>query len=80
MSWQLAAWIMLGGSMLLLFLGLPVAFTFLIINLLGAVIWLGSRRARGVRRRSRRIRAIAGWPSRRGRSSGCGRALSAPRG
>ncbi|MBI3373846.1 MAG: TRAP transporter large permease [Betaproteobacteria bacterium] len=41
MSWQFAAWLMLGGSMLLLFLGLPVAFTFLIINLLGAVIWLG---------------------------------------
>jgi tripartite ATP-independent transporter DctM subunit len=41
MSWQLAAWLMLGGSMLLLFLGLPVAFTFLVINLLGALIWLG---------------------------------------
>ena len=32
---------MLGGSTLLLFLGLPVAFTFLAINLLGALVWLG---------------------------------------
>ena len=41
MSWQSAAWLMLGGSTLLLFLGLPVAFTFLVINLVGAMIWLG---------------------------------------
>ena len=32
---------MLGGSTLLLFLGLPVAFSFLAINLLGAVLFLG---------------------------------------
>ena len=32
---------MLGGSTLLLLLGLPVAFTFLAINLIGAVVWLG---------------------------------------
>ena len=32
---------MLGGSTLLLFLGLPVAFSFLVINLLGAVLFLG---------------------------------------
>jgi tripartite ATP-independent transporter DctM subunit len=41
MSWQAAAWLMLGGSTLLLFLGLPVAFAFLVINLVGALIFLG---------------------------------------
>jgi len=41
MSWEAAAWLMLGGSTLLLFLGLPVAFSFLVINLLGAVVFLG---------------------------------------
>src|SRR5262245_59063252 len=41
MSWQFAAWLMLGGSTLLLFLGLPVAFTFIAVNIVGAVIWLG---------------------------------------
>ena len=41
MSWGAAAWLMLGGSTLLLFLGLPVAFSFLVINLLGAVLFLG---------------------------------------
>jgi tripartite ATP-independent transporter DctM subunit len=41
MSWGAAAWLLLGGSTVLLFLGLPVAFSFLVINLLGAWIWLG---------------------------------------
>jgi len=41
MSWQAAAWLMLGGSTALMFLGLPVAFAFLAINLLGAAIFLG---------------------------------------
>jgi tripartite ATP-independent transporter DctM subunit len=41
MSWQAAAWLMLGGSTVLLFLGLPVAFTFLAINLAGALLFLG---------------------------------------
>src|ERR1043165_423455 len=41
MSWDAAAWLMLGGSTLLLFLGVPVAFSFLVINLLGAVLFLG---------------------------------------
>ena len=36
MSWQAAAWFMLGGSTALMFLGLPVAFSFLVINLIGA--------------------------------------------
>ena len=41
MSWEAAAWLMLGGSTILLFLGLPVAFSFLVINLAGAIIFLG---------------------------------------
>jgi tripartite ATP-independent transporter DctM subunit len=41
MSWGAAAWLMLGGSTFLLFLGLPVAFSFLVINLVGAVLFLG---------------------------------------
>jgi tripartite ATP-independent transporter DctM subunit len=41
MSWGMAAWLLLGGSTVLLFLGLPVAFSFLAINLLGAYLWLG---------------------------------------
>ena len=41
MSWQFAAWLMLGGSTALLFLGLPVAFTFIAVNIVGAAIWLG---------------------------------------
>ena len=41
MSWGAAAWLLLGGSTLLLFLGLPVAFSFLVINLVGAYLWLG---------------------------------------
>src|SRR5712672_2040612 len=41
MSWEAAAWLMLGGSTFLLFLGLPVAFSFIVINLVGAVLFLG---------------------------------------
>ena len=41
MSWQFAAWLTLGGSTLLLFVGVPVAFTFIGVNILGAIIWLG---------------------------------------
>src|SRR5574342_963223 len=41
MSWEAAAWLMLAGSTFLLFLGLPVAFSFLVINLLGAWLFLG---------------------------------------
>ena len=41
MSWQAAAWLMLGGSTVLMFLGLPVAFAFLAINLVGAMIYFG---------------------------------------
>src|SRR5205809_7010436 len=41
MSWGAAAWLMLGGSTVLLFLGLPVAFSFLVINLTGALLFLG---------------------------------------
>ena len=41
MSWQAAAWLLLGGSTVLMFIGLPVAFAFLAINLLGAAVFLG---------------------------------------
>src|SRR4051795_10999719 len=41
MPWQVAAWLLLGGSTALLLLGLPVAFTFIGVNILGAAIWLG---------------------------------------
>ena len=41
MSWEASALLLLGGSTLLLFLGLPVAFTFLAANLVGAVLFLG---------------------------------------
>lgn len=41
MSWQAASWLLLGGSTVLLFLGLPVAYSFLIINVFGAALILG---------------------------------------
>src|SRR3989442_13189491 len=41
MSWHLAEGLMLGGSALLLFAGLPVAFPFIGVNIAGALIWLG---------------------------------------
>lgn len=41
MSWQAAAWLLLGGSTVLIFLGLPVAFSFLMINIVGAWMFLG---------------------------------------
>ncbi len=41
MSWQGAAWLMLGGSTVLILLGLPVAFSFLVINIVGAWLFLG---------------------------------------
>jgi tripartite ATP-independent transporter DctM subunit len=41
MSWQLAALLLLGGSTLLLFLGMPVALSFVAINIVGAWLFLG---------------------------------------
>lgn len=40
-NWHIAAWLMLGGSTLLLFIGMPVALTFLGINIVGAVLYMG---------------------------------------
>jgi tripartite ATP-independent transporter DctM subunit len=40
-SWQAAALLLLGGSTVLLFMGIPVAFTFLAVNLIGASLYLG---------------------------------------
>jgi tripartite ATP-independent transporter DctM subunit len=41
MSWQMASLLLLGGSTMLLFIGLPVAFSFIAINIIGAVLFLG---------------------------------------
>ncbi len=41
MSWQMAAVLLLGGSTALMFLGLPVAFAFLVTDLVGAALFMG---------------------------------------
>ena len=41
MSWQIASLLLLGGSTVLLFMGMPVAFSFIAINLAGAGLYLG---------------------------------------
>jgi tripartite ATP-independent transporter DctM subunit len=41
MSWQAASLLLLGGSTVLMFLGMPVAFAFLAIDLIGAALFLG---------------------------------------
>ena len=41
MSWQLASVLLLGGSTLLLLIGVPVAFSFIAINIVGAMLFLG---------------------------------------
>src|ERR1700745_3516431 len=41
MSWQLASLLLLGGSTGLLVIGLPVAFSFIAINIVGAILFLG---------------------------------------
>jgi tripartite ATP-independent transporter DctM subunit len=41
MSWQLSALLLLGGSTVLLFIGMPVAFSFIAINIVGAILFLG---------------------------------------
>src|SRR5258707_13252652 len=41
MSWHMAALLLLGGSTVLLFIGMPVAFSFIAINLIGAILFLG---------------------------------------
>jgi tripartite ATP-independent transporter DctM subunit len=40
-AWGLAAWLMLGGSTVLLFIGMPVALTFIAINIVGAWLYMG---------------------------------------
>lgn len=47
MNWQLAAWLLLGGTTVLLFLGLPVAYSFFAINVVGAWLFLGGDSALG---------------------------------
>jgi len=41
MSWQMAALLLLGGSTAFLFLGMPVALSFVAINIVGALLFLG---------------------------------------
>src|SRR6476620_5024984 len=41
MSWQMASLLLLGGSTALLFAGMPVAISFIAINLIGAFLFLG---------------------------------------
>jgi tripartite ATP-independent transporter DctM subunit len=41
MSWQMASLLLLGGSTILLLIGVPVAFSFIAVNLIGAVLFLG---------------------------------------
>src|SRR5580693_9995429 len=38
MSWQMASLLLLGGSTILLFIGMPVAFSFIAINLVSAAV------------------------------------------
>jgi tripartite ATP-independent transporter DctM subunit len=40
-DWVIAAWLMLGGSTLLLFIGMPVALTFITVNIVGAWLYMG---------------------------------------
>jgi tripartite ATP-independent transporter DctM subunit len=40
-GWQIGALLLLGGSTVLLFAGVPVAFSFLAVNLVGAALFLG---------------------------------------
>ena len=40
-AWAVAAWLMLGGSTVLLFIGMPVAFTFITVNIVGAWVYMG---------------------------------------
>ena len=41
LSWQIGALLLLGGSTVLLFAGVPVAFSFLAVNIVGAALFLG---------------------------------------
>ena len=40
-DWVIAAWLMLGGSTVLLFIGMPVALTFIAVNIVGAWLYMG---------------------------------------
>jgi tripartite ATP-independent transporter DctM subunit len=40
-SWQAAAWLLLGGTTAILFLGVPVAYSFFAINVIGAWLFFG---------------------------------------
>jgi tripartite ATP-independent transporter DctM subunit len=40
-GWELPAWLMLGGSTVLLFIGMPVALCFIAVNIVGAWLYMG---------------------------------------
>src|SRR4030095_592677 len=40
-GWVFAAWLMLGGSTVLLFIGMLVALTFITVNIIGAWLYMG---------------------------------------
>ena len=47
MSWEMAALLLLGGSTVLLFLGMPVALSFVAVNIIGAWLFLGGEAGLG---------------------------------
>src|SRR2546423_1168627 len=47
MAWEMAALLLLGGSTVLLFLGMPVALSFVAINIVGAWLFLGGEAGLG---------------------------------
>lgn len=51
-GWEIAAWFMLGGSTVLLLIGMPVAFTFIAINIVGAWLYMGGQAGLGQLARS----------------------------
>jgi tripartite ATP-independent transporter DctM subunit len=51
-DWGIAAWLMLGGSTVLLFIGMPVALTFITINIVGAWLYMGGEPGLGQLARS----------------------------
>src|SRR6202040_2919717 len=61
MSWQTASLLLLGGSTALLFMGLPVAFSFIAINIIGAAIFLGGAAGLGQMVRNSAAAVINFW-------------------
>ena len=45
MTWGAASLVMFGGLVVAMGLGLPVAFAFLVVNVIGAILFLGGKPA-----------------------------------